>query len=109
MKTSSFAVKATSLTLLAMTALSGAALANSSADQYARDFKNGEREKWVFVTGSLIPQKIKVKSIGTATTSNLRVIKRGEIDASGRFTTRDVLAQESSLRVVGGSSLGVGR
>lgn len=59
--------------------------------------------KYVFVTGSMIPQKIKVKSIGTATVSPLRVIKRSEIYQSGRYTTEGVLKSEDpSLQVVSG-------
>ena len=64
--------------------------------------------KYVFVTGSMIPQKVKVKSIGTATASPVRVIKNGEIDQSGRFTTEGVLALEPSLRVISGGHGGGG-
>jgi hypothetical protein len=61
------------------------------------------RDKYVFVTGSRIPQKVKVKSIGTATVSPLNVIKRREIDHSGRFTTEGVVALDPpSVRVVSG-------
>jgi outer membrane cobalamin receptor len=59
-------------------------------------------DKYVFVTGSRIPQKVKVKSIGTATVSPLSVIKRREIDRSGRFTTEGVVALDPSVRVVSG-------
>lgn len=65
-------------------------------------------DKYVFVTGSMIPQKVKVKSIGSATTSPVRVIKRGEIDQSGKFTTQGVLADEPSLRVISGGHGGAG-
>jgi hypothetical protein len=58
--------------------------------------------QYVFVTGSMIPQRVKVKSIGTATVSPLRVIKRREIEQSGRFTTEGVLAQDPSVRVISG-------
>jgi hypothetical protein len=62
----------------------------------------GERYVYVFVTGSRIPQKVKVKPIGTKTVSPLRVYKRGEIDQTGRFTTADVLAEDPSVRVISG-------
>ena len=59
--------------------------------------------KYVFVTGSNIPQRVKVKSVGTATVSPVRVIKRESIRQSGRFTTERVLAAEDpSVRVLSG-------
>jgi hypothetical protein len=58
-------------------------------------------ERTVFVTGSLIPQRIKLKRIGTATTSPLRIIDRQEIDATGRRTTRGALIADPSVRVTG--------
>ncbi len=59
------------------------------------------KEELVFVTGSRIPQRIKVSSVGTATYSPLRVIDREEIDRTGRLTTAGVLINEPSLRVIG--------
>ena len=38
-------------------------------------------EQTVFVTGSLIPQRIKVQRVGTKTVSPIRVIPRWEIDS----------------------------
>ena len=59
--------------------------------------------KYVFVTGSNIPQRVKVKSVGTATVSPVRVIKNESIKQSGRFSTERVLASEDpSLRVISG-------
>jgi hypothetical protein len=58
-------------------------------------------EKLIFVTGSLIPQRVKIKPIGTATTSPMRTYDRNEIDSLGRFTTRDILATDPALRVSG--------
>jgi hypothetical protein len=58
-------------------------------------------ERNVFVTGSLIPQRIKLKRIGTTTTSPLRIIDRQEIDATGRRTTRGALIADPSIRVTG--------
>jgi len=59
------------------------------------------KEELVFVTGSRIPQRIKVSGVGTATYSPLRVIDREEIDRTGRLTTAGVLINEPSLRVIG--------
>ena len=58
-------------------------------------------EQTVFVTGSLIPQRIKVQRVGTKTVSPIRVIDRWEIDATGRQTTAGALVNEPSLRVIG--------
>jgi hypothetical protein len=59
------------------------------------------KEALVFVTGSRIPQRIKVSRVGMATYSPLRVIDREEIDRTGRLTTAGVLINEPSLRVIG--------
>jgi hypothetical protein len=58
-------------------------------------------EKLVFVTGSLIPRRIKVRSVGTTTESSLRVIDRREIDATGRGTTPGAFVNEPSVRILG--------
>ena len=68
---------------------------------------NQKGEKLIFVTGSLIPQRVKIKPIGTATTSPMRTYDRNEIDSLGRFTTRDILATDSALRVFGPGPLRV--
>jgi hypothetical protein len=91
---SSHVLKGVVLLLISATGLAGVAFADQPNPQF--------QTKYVFVTGSMIPQKVKVKSIGTATVSPLRVIKRHEIYQSGRYTTEDVLAQEPSLRVISG-------
>ena len=59
------------------------------------------KEELVFVTGSRIPQRIKVSRVGMATYSPLRVIDREEIDRTGRLTIAGVLVNEPSLRVIG--------
>jgi hypothetical protein len=77
--------------LLAAAGMGSQAIASPN-DQYA----------YVMVTGSLLPQKVKIHPIGTNTASPLRVYNRDEIDKMGRFTTEDVLAQDPSLRVMRG-------
>jgi hypothetical protein len=59
------------------------------------------KEVLVFVTGSLIPKRVTLSSVGTKTVSPLRVIDRTEIDQTGRHTTLGALANEPSLRVIG--------
>lgn len=61
--------------------------------------KNTKRP--VFVTGSLIPQRVDVKAIGTDTVSPVRVYTRAEIDRTGQFTTRGILLQDPAIRISG--------
>ena len=64
---------------------------NQDDDQYA----------WVTVTGSLMPQKVKIKPIGTTTASPVRIFDRHEIDQTGAFNTEDVLRHDPSLKIHG--------
>lgn len=98
MKTSKLAKVAALLLILAVAATG--VFADSPKAQ------KEETYKYVFVTGSMIPQRVKVTAIGTTTASRLRVYKRSEIDQTGRFTTADVLALDPSLRVISGHSSG---
>jgi hypothetical protein len=92
---SSNVLKGVALILVSATGLAAVAFGDPPNAQFGN--------KYVFVTGSMIPQRVKVKSIGTATVSPLRVIKRREIDQTGRFTTEGVLAQDPSVRVISGT------
>ena len=58
-------------------------------------------EQTVFVTGSLIPQRIKVRRVGTTTVSPIRVIPRWEIDSTGRGTTPGAFVNDPSVRIIG--------
>jgi hypothetical protein len=58
-------------------------------------------EQTVFVTGSLIPQRIKVRRVGTTTVSPIRVIDRWEIDSTGRQTTAGAFVNDPSVRIIG--------
>jgi hypothetical protein len=58
-------------------------------------------EQLVFVTGSLIPQRIQVRRIGTKTSSPLRLIDRREIDQTGRQTTPGAFINDPSVRIIG--------
>lgn len=57
-------------------------------------------EARVFVTGSLIPKRVKVQRIGTKTASPLRVIGRTEIDRNGRQSTSGLLLDDPSISVI---------
>ena len=59
------------------------------------------KEVTVFVTGSLIPQRVRLQPLATTTTSPVRIIDRAEIDSTGRFTTVGTLVNEPSLRIIG--------
>jgi hypothetical protein len=80
--------------------LASAAFAGKPAGQ-ASEQKKQVGEETIFVTGSLIPQRIKLKPIGTTTVSPVRIIDRREINATGRRTTRGVLIADPSVRAVG--------
>jgi hypothetical protein len=86
--------------LFAVALFTGSALGNKPIDRSSND-TNQSNERTVFVTGSLIPQRIKVKRIGTTTTSPIRIIDRQEIDISGRSTTKGALITDPSVRVTG--------
>jgi hypothetical protein len=80
--------------LIASGLLASAALAGKPIDLQPN-------ERTVFVTGSLIPQRIKLKPVGTTTVSPIRIIDRWEIDATGRHTTRGFFVADPSVRVTG--------
>jgi hypothetical protein len=82
-----------------MILLSGTAFADKPVEQSSQN-KKATDERTVFVTGSLIPQRIKLKRIGTATVSPIRIIDRREIDETGRRTTRGIFVADPSVQVV---------
>jgi hypothetical protein len=86
--------------LIAVVLLSGSALADKPLEQSSQN-KIATSERTVFVTGSLIPQRIKLKRIGTPTVSPVRIIDRREIDETGRRTTQGALISDPSVRAIG--------
>ena len=94
MKTSKL-VKAGAL-LLILAVAAAEAFANPQGDRYA----------YVWVTGSRIPQKVKITPIGTTTVSPLSVWDRRQINQTGRVTTEGVLAQDPSVHVILGGASG---
>ena len=75
-------------------------LADPTVNETSKRKQNVE-EQTVFVTGSLIPQRIKLRPIGTTTVSPLRIIDRHEIDWTGRQTTAGALVNDPSVRIIG--------
>jgi hypothetical protein len=67
----------------------------------SQERKEKVTEQTVFVTGSLIPQRIKVQRVGTKTVSPIRVIPRWEIDSTGRGTTPGAFVNDPSVRIIG--------
>ncbi len=59
------------------------------------------QERYVRVTGSHIPQKVQLRSIGTTTPYNLRVYTRRELESRGTGTVAGGLALDPSIRISG--------
>ena len=75
-------------------------LADPTPNQAAKR-KQKVEERTVFVTGSLIPQRVKLEPIGTKTVSPVRIIDRHEIDGTGRQTTAGAFVNDPSVRIIG--------
>ncbi len=86
--------------LMAASMFGATVLADPTVNQ-APKHKQKVEERTVFVTGSLIPQRIKLQPIGTTTVSPLRIIDRHEIDWTGRQTTAGALVNDPSVRIIG--------
>ena len=94
-------LKARSATpFIAASMLAGAVLADTPVNQ-TPERREKINERTVFVTGSLIPQRIQLRAIGTTTFSPVRIIDRREIDETGRRATGGVLIADPSVRAVG--------
>jgi hypothetical protein len=78
----------------------GTVLADPKVRQTSKHNQKVE-ERTVFVTGSLIPQRVKLQPIGTKMVSPVRIIDRHEIDWTGRQTTPGAFITEPSVRVIG--------
>src|ERR1043166_9341490 len=94
MKASKMKKAATALlfvAVVAVTQVSAQPAEGSDENQYA----------YVMVTGSNLPQKVKIKRIGTTTVSPLRYYDRREIAQTGRFSTEEVLRTDPTIRVHG--------
>ncbi len=85
---------------MAASMFAGTVLADPTVNQTSKRKQNVE-EQTVFVTGSLIPQRIKLRPIGTTTVSPLRIIDRHEIDWTGRQTTAGAFVVDPSVRIIG--------
>jgi hypothetical protein len=86
--------------LVATSLFAGTVLADPKVEQASKR-KQKVEERTVFVTGSLIPQRVKLQPIGTKTVSPVRIIDRHEIDWTGRQTTPGAFINDPSVRVIG--------
>ena len=89
-----------SVAVLVISLFAGTALADPNVKQ-APKRKQKVEERTVFVTGSLIPQRVKLLPIGTKTVSPIRIIDRHEIDWTARQTTPGAFVNEPSVRMIG--------
>jgi len=85
--------------LIATSLFAGTVLADPKVKQ-APKRKQKVEEQTVFVTGSLIPQRVKLQPIATKTVSPVRIIDRHEIDWTGRQTTPGAFINDPSVRVI---------
>lgn len=61
--------------------------------------EQGGEEQWAYVTGSHLPQKVKVKSIGTDSVHNVRIFTQRELLSTGRQTVGDALTLDPSIQL----------
>ena len=90
-------------TVVALSILSGVAtiaLAGTQRVEQAPPL-NGERYAYVWVTGSRIPQKVKISPIGTLTHSPLSEYDRRQINWTRGGTVKQALSNEPSLSFIG--------
>ena len=90
----------TAAILLATSMFAGTVLADPKVKQ-ASKHNQGVEERTVFVTGSLIPQRVELLPIGTKTVSPVRIIDRHEIDWTARQTTPGAFVNDPSVRIIG--------
>ena len=95
--------------LLGMTALAlivgGLGFGCANPQPPARQTRAGlildDRERVAVVTGSTIPQKVKVKSIGTDSVHSVRIYTQEEIKSTGASTISEGLALDPSITFSG--------
>jgi hypothetical protein len=92
-------------TFVAIVLLLGIAVTAALAQTEHRVYRDRDGNSYVYlkVTGSLIPQKVKVTPFSgiVDSTSPLTIWDRERINATGRFTLEGVLAQDPSIQIRG--------
>jgi hypothetical protein len=97
----SIVVQAVLLSLGASVILPAAASAGPKNRRMEKMLMQGSPERYVRVTGSNIPQKVELRSIGTTTPYNLRIYTRRELESRGMGTAAGGLALDPSLHISG--------
>jgi hypothetical protein len=97
MKISSMIKSAAALLILSVVATS--AFAGGQSEQVVVVPAPGEHFAYVWVTGSRIPQRVKISPIGTTTFNSLSVWDRRQINQTGRQTAEGVLRQDPAVSV----------
>jgi hypothetical protein len=87
--------------LIATSMAAGTVFADPKVKEAPKRKQQKVEEQTVFVTGSLIPQRVKLQPIGTKTVSPIRIIDRHEIDWTGRQTTAGAFVVDPSVRIIG--------
>src|ERR1700758_86920 len=77
------------------------AFAGPQSNQVQVTQNSGERYAYVWVTGSRIPQKVKISPIGTLTQSPLSEHDRRQINWTRGGTVQEALSNEPSLNFRG--------
>ncbi len=83
--------------LLILSVVATSAFAGSQNNQVQVTQNRGERYAYVWVTGSKIPQKVKISPIGTLTQSPLSEYDRRQINRTRGGTVQQALSNEPSL------------
>ena len=63
--------------------------------------EESNKERTVYLTGSRLPQKVRVKSIGTDSAQNIRIFTRAELLSTGRQTVGAALTLDPSIQLTG--------
>ena len=90
---------------IALVAVAGAFLViPAKADtryRHSKTVQQSDDERYVVVTGSYLPQKVKVRSIGTDSMHNVRIYTQEELRSTGRPTLPEALALDPSIQITG--------
>lgn len=94
-------VKAMVLAIGASALLPAAESAEPKSRRTEKTLVQDSQERYVRVTGSHIPQKVQLRSIGTTTPYNVRIYTRRELESRGTGTVAGGLALDPSIRISG--------
>jgi len=83
--------------LLLVSAVATSAFAGPQNNQVQVTQNRGERYAYVWVTGSRVPQKVKISPIGTLTESPLSEHDRRQINWTRGGTAQEALSNEPSV------------